>query len=101
MIIISDDEKTMLMMEHLVQLNIHKGNKRTILATFAGYHDAPIIIAQYDTPKKADRAMGMLATAVCDGVSCFQFPTNEAPELNTVITDSKPSRGYKMTGKTK
>lgn len=104
MIVVCADEKNIvfLEMDKIRNINIHSNNKK-IMASFFEPSSPDMILAEYDSPKKCERAFGLLMSAFESEEDFFRMPKNEDESLNTQLF--KNGKGKKMhyetVGKTK
>ena len=83
---------------HIVEVNIHRTDKKSIVCTCANMH-TNVYLAEYDSEEKARVAFGQFTRALSEGKAVFRFPDNDYLDDSVRTNDKK---GYaRTTGKTK
>ena len=103
MIIISEDERNIIFLEREIRnINIHSSKKK-IMASYFDPVSRDIILGEYDSSKKCERAFGLLILALEDDKEIFRMPKNNDNILNTQLFQNGKSKRmhYEMIGKTK
>jgi hypothetical protein len=104
MIIISEDERNIIFLERekIRNINIHSSKKK-IMASYFDPVSRDIILGEYDSSKKCERAFWFLILALEDDKEIFRMPKNNDDILNTQLFQNGKSKRihYEMIGKTK
>ncbi|MEB3029113.1 hypothetical protein VJI72_04820 [Parvimonas micra] len=104
MIIISEDERNIIFLERekIRNINIHSSKKK-IMASYFDPVSRDIILGEYDSSKKCERAFGLLIVALENQKDFFRMIKNDDNTLNTQLFQNGKSKRthYEMIGKTK
>lgn len=104
MIIISEDEKNIIFLEKekIRNINIHS-NRKKIMALDFDPVSRDILLGEYDSPKKCERAFGLLVSAIENEKEFFRMIRNDDDSLNTQLFQNGKSKRihFETVGKTK